>query len=118
MRAAYRTTLRTALVALVATGLAVVAMPESATALPSVCSSGAGNVTNWKGGAGDWKIATNWTNGVPAATNAGACVAQGTVTLPSDPPVTQLHADRGSVVTAPATVFLTFDGNATPSRLG
>jgi hypothetical protein len=77
MQRLHRSTVRAALAALVATGVVVVATPESATALPAVCSSGASNVHNWTaGGATDnWDDAANWTNGVPNGATQVACIA-------------------------------------------
>ena len=68
-----------ALGALVAALLIVVATPQQASALPAVCSSGGSNVTVWTGGAStlNWDTAANWTNGVPDASDAIACVPSG-----------------------------------------
>ena len=68
-----------ALGALVAALLTVVATPQQASALPPVCSSGGPNVTVWTGGAStlNWDTAANWTNGVPDASDAIACVPSG-----------------------------------------
>ena len=95
MRTAYRTMLRTALVALVATGIAVVATPQGATALPSGCThTYVRSERGTDGHRGNWSPAT-----VPDSSAEIACVPGGrTVTLSSFRTVNQLHVDGGSLV--------------------
>jgi hypothetical protein len=73
--------LRTALGALVATGIVSVAAPETASALPAVCSSSATNVHTWTDGGldGNWDTAANWTHGVPNGPNEVACIVGSSV---------------------------------------
>ena len=86
---------RAALTALVATGMVVVATPETGSALPGNCTHTFIGVSG-----GSWETTTNWTpNGIPDASNAVACIPANKVVLgPSFRTVNQLHLDAGSAV--------------------
>jgi len=109
-----------ALVALVASGLAVLAMTQPAAALPSGCTHVyIGPTIN-----GNWDFPGNWSPAaVPDSSTAVACIPGGNhVVRPNaglfSVTVNQLHIDAGSVVDIWAGGTIFFDGQTTPARLG
>ncbi len=107
MRSAHRALVRAALTALIATGIVVVATPQQAMGLPTVCSSGAGNVHTWLGGAGvllNWDTPGNWShNVVPNGPNEIVCIGADREVFQDSTGLTtvqvaQLHIDGGGVL--------------------
>jgi hypothetical protein len=78
-RSALRVRVGAAVGALIAAAVVVVATPEAASALPSVCSSGGAKVHRFTGGGSndDWDNPANWTHGVPKGNDHIACVPSG-----------------------------------------
>ena len=115
MRTAYRSMLRTALVALVATGMAVVATPQTATALPGDCTH------TWDDGFGDdlWGTAANWDVDQAPGSSAVACIGAFTVVVNGLRNVGALHMDGSALlVLNPGTCCSSADRRRRSGRVG
>ncbi len=105
-RAMNRSTVTAALGALLL-GLAVAAVPQSASGLPGGCT------TTWQGGnGGNWNVAANWNHGLPTSGSVACIGAGGSAVLGSgEVHVAKLHIDGGLTVQGASLFVDSADGS-------